>query len=469
MSKKRRILGILGIVFSVISLIGGITSILRQVDNVQESLVISNRNLPNVPAMIVPTFVITAVVQDTSVTIQTSNFPAGDTFNVHMNFYGTQGIGGTVVDTINSGAGGRLTLTFSIPEVFHGQEKIAIRLESTTSGYYTYNWFYNDIPKEVVIPPSYTGYPTFGIMNITKDEAITIQGLNFPPGDTFNVHMNYYGTQGVTGAIVETITIGADGSLPDSTYDIPAFLHDQHRIAIRLESPSSGYYAFNWFYNNTSAPPLINLLCEEGSGLNPVPLLYTNIKIAWPKRMEVDQQDSIHFSVYPDEQSPKNSSEFENRNYIVSTPMNTIGDNDCVLEEKSFPDYDVCLTAEILTAGEVIISSDGDTKCYPIEQPNIMRDWIITAKSTGPQLIIINVEKQWNLSKNEIRTDVLLRQEISLNVKEPFIELGTLNVASILSVVIGGIFGFFFKSLARKKAGEEEKRKKEDKPKILLP
>lgn len=205
----------------------------------------------------IPTFAITDVVEDTSVTIQAINFPPSEDFEVHMNFYGTLGIGGTIVDTVNSGTGA-FTATFNVPAVFHGQERVAIRLESTTSVYYAYNWFYNNTTGGGAIgaggiPPGYTGYPTFGVTDVNVDTDVTIQGLNFPAGDTFNVRMNYYGTLGVAGHIVETITINPDGSLPDSTYDIPAFLHGEYQIAIRLESPTSGYYAYNWFYNNTTS------------------------------------------------------------------------------------------------------------------------------------------------------------------------------------------------------------------------
>ena len=59
-------------------------------------------------------------------------------------------------------------------------------------------------------------------------------------------------TRGVAGAIVETVTTDANGVLSDTTYAIPDFLQGADRIAIRLQSDASGYYAFNWFYNNTA-------------------------------------------------------------------------------------------------------------------------------------------------------------------------------------------------------------------------
>jgi hypothetical protein len=61
-----------------------------------------------------------------------------------MGEYGTYGIGGIVVTTVNSGAGGSFSATYAIPAALVGRSKIAIRLESANGYYYAYNWFYNN-------------------------------------------------------------------------------------------------------------------------------------------------------------------------------------------------------------------------------------------------------------------------------------------------------------------------------------
>jgi len=91
----------------------------------------------------IPTIWIVSVVRDTSVTIQTHNFPPGLTFDVLMGPMGTRGVGGYHVGTINSGAGGTLVATFSIPPQLYGSYQIAIRTQNWATGYYSYNWFYN--------------------------------------------------------------------------------------------------------------------------------------------------------------------------------------------------------------------------------------------------------------------------------------------------------------------------------------
>ena len=103
---------------------------------------------------VIPTFSILSVVEDESVTIQTLNFPAETKFQVRMGKAGTGGVDGILVENINSRNGGSFVATFEIPEKLHGEEQIAIRLESST-GYYSYNWFENDTydrPKNDPLP-----------------------------------------------------------------------------------------------------------------------------------------------------------------------------------------------------------------------------------------------------------------------------------------------------------------------------
>ncbi len=211
--------------------------------------------VPPVQPTTVPTFRIVSVIKDQTVTIETANFPANDTFDVLMGAYGTKGINGIKVATTHSGKGGSFTATYTIPAALHGSYRIAIRLQSNTgSGYYAYNWFYNDtaagggLPTQ---PPSYRGYPTFTIVGVVRDQTVTIRTNNLPPNDNFDVLMGPMGTRGINGVKVATTSSGSGGTLT-LTYTIPASLKGSYQIAIRMQSPSSGYYCYNWFYNNTT-------------------------------------------------------------------------------------------------------------------------------------------------------------------------------------------------------------------------
>jgi hypothetical protein len=206
---------------------------------------------------VIPTFSIVSVVPDKSVTIRTYNFPANDSFKVLMGYMGTRGVNGTRVKKISSGSGGSFTATFDIPSGLIGQYQIAIRLQSTTgSGYFAYNWFYNNSSGTNigggVTPVGYYGIPTFSISSVVADSKVTIYTYNFPANDSFNVLMNYMHTKGKNGIKVATISSGNGGSF-SATFDIPTALQGQYQIAIRLQSNTgSGYFAYNWFYNNTS-------------------------------------------------------------------------------------------------------------------------------------------------------------------------------------------------------------------------
>jgi hypothetical protein len=203
----------------------------------------------------IPYFNILEVVKDTTVTIQAFNFPANDSFRVTMGPYGSYGLNGVVVGFTDTGTGGSFTVTYSIPSTLAGSERIAIRLQSPTSGYFAYNWFWNNpsnTPAPTTTPiPGYSGFPTFSIKSVVKNESVTILTKNFPPNDSYTVTMGKYGTLGIGGIVVTTTDSGEGGAF-EVTYPIPSQLADMNPIAIRLQSPTTGYFAYNWFYNNST-------------------------------------------------------------------------------------------------------------------------------------------------------------------------------------------------------------------------
>ena len=215
------------------------------------------------PVARIPTFSIKAVVRNSSVTIQTNNFPANDTFRVTMGAYGTQAINGYKVGKWNSGSGGILSPTFEIPPQLKGSYRIAIRLQSVSgSGYYAYNWFYNnstngsgtgspDVGDGKAPQPKYSGIPVFYITAVVRNNSVTITTKNFPAGLTFDVLMGPMGTRGVGGVKVGTLNSGSGGKIT-ATYTIPGALTGSYKIAIRTQNNPTGYFSYNWFYNNTT-------------------------------------------------------------------------------------------------------------------------------------------------------------------------------------------------------------------------
>jgi hypothetical protein len=208
---------------------------------------------PGTPSAAVPSFDITGIVADKTITIKTANFPAGYTFNVLWGPVGNQGKDGIRVGTLASGKGGELTTSFDIPAQVQGMSRIAVRLESTTGGFFSYNWFNNVTGGSSGATPTQPApkVGTFDIVSVAADKSVTIKTANFPAGKTYHVLMGAMGTRGVNGIKAGTVESGSGG---EQTYsvNIPAQVQGMSRIAIRLESTSGGYFSYNWFYNNNT-------------------------------------------------------------------------------------------------------------------------------------------------------------------------------------------------------------------------
>ena len=207
-----------------------------------------------------PSFSIVGVVSNGSVTIRTYNFPAGDSFDVLMGYMGTRGLNGYWTTSLASGSGGSFTATFAVPAVLYGQRQIAIRLQSSTgSGFYAYNWFYNNSTGGTggpgYYPPPGPGvkfFPTFRINAVVRDGSVTVVTRNLPPNDQFVVLMGPMGSRGINGIHVATFNTGSGGT-QTLTFPVPAQLFGCYQIAIRMQSnQGSGYFAYNWFYNNST-------------------------------------------------------------------------------------------------------------------------------------------------------------------------------------------------------------------------
>lgn len=239
----------------------------------------------NTAAQTIPTFSIVSVSRDQSVQIRTANFPPNTDFRVRMGPMGTRAINGTVVTIVNSGNGGVVDFSLAVPANLAGSGQIAIRLENDFTGHYAYNWFYNNstavapqppiigdgntggpvAPDPGPVVPPHQGIPTFSITAVDRNNSVQILTNNFPPNTDFVVRMGRMGTQAINGVQIGFVNSGQGGTI-NWSFVVPAVLANQDRIAIRLESRTTGYYAFNWFFNNTTNPtPQLPILGDGGA------------------------------------------------------------------------------------------------------------------------------------------------------------------------------------------------------------
>ena len=211
---------------------------------------------------LVPITSIISVVQDQSITIRTDYFPANDTFNVLMGLSGTQGIGGILVSKLTTGAGGSILAKFHIPTELLGQQIISIRLESPTSGYYSYNWFYNNtavvVPynsstsSSTMVTPTWRGiqegFPRFDILSVVKGASVSVRLINMPAHINYAVFMKDGRSAYTTWYEVAGFN-SADGGIFNATFTIPAALQFRPLIAVKIYNMSTKIFIVNLAYN----------------------------------------------------------------------------------------------------------------------------------------------------------------------------------------------------------------------------
>jgi hypothetical protein len=217
-----------------------------------------------------PSFIISSVDSGKSITIQGSDFPEFEEFNVLMGVYGTVGIGGEKVNTQKTGSKGEFSATYEIPADLKGAYTIAVRLESDYSDYYAFNYFFNTtyMPTTVttteassaatavatsasvanpIAESSYQGYPSFTVTKVTKDTTVEIDAENLPMDETFTVYVSDF--NGTNQPIkVGTLDSGKAGKATGS-FSIPADLKGVSQISVRLSGDTTGYFAYNYFFN----------------------------------------------------------------------------------------------------------------------------------------------------------------------------------------------------------------------------
>ena len=215
---------------------------------------------------LVPITSIISVVQDQSITIRTDYFPANDTYNVFMGLSGTQGIGGILVSKLTTGVGGSILAKFHIPSELQGQQIISIRLESPTSGYFSYNWFYNSTAAVVVpyysstsysanvipVVPTWRGiqegFPRFDITSVSKGGSVSVRLMNMPANINYAVTMKDSRSAYTTWYDVAVFNSG-DGGIFNAIWNIPTALQFRPMISIKIYNKSTKIFIVNLFYN----------------------------------------------------------------------------------------------------------------------------------------------------------------------------------------------------------------------------
>ena len=229
-----------------------------------------------------PMFAIKSVDQGKTVTVITDNFPPGLDFVAMIGKLGKNGEDGTAVGQFNSGEGGAFEATFDIPTAFKNYNALAIRLVAPKR-YFAYSWFDNSgaavasatvTTTEVTATPAPTaaveatpgptpaptadanafvpepGGPRIEILSVVASQTIIVKATNLYPNLEYVFTMGPFGEAATMGKEVGKFTSDNTGAA-ELSLTIPDGFKDLNLISIIMES-SKGY-AFNFFYNITTA------------------------------------------------------------------------------------------------------------------------------------------------------------------------------------------------------------------------
>jgi hypothetical protein len=192
---------------------------------------------------------IVSVKADESVTIRYRAAPANYIFTVRMDVAGNKALNGIVVADTNSGSGGNFEETYKIPAELHGKRTIAIRVDSTRGGFYSFNWF-NNATSTALIPstgsqqPVVTGRgPAVKVLGI-KGDMMTVRATGFPADVTFSVRVGPFYGFAKQGEVMGSVYSGKGGDF-DFNIKVSSRVKADELGAIRLDG--SGYYAYNAF------------------------------------------------------------------------------------------------------------------------------------------------------------------------------------------------------------------------------
>lgn len=217
-------------------------------------------------------FDIITIIKDESITIRTRDFPVRTDFVVIMGKATNKAKDGVQAATWNSGKGGIVEATFSIPEEIKGERIIGVRIESK-DGYTAYNWFINTTQYALV--PDANIKPSLVFSDVKKNQSVTVEAMNLPPFTTFRVRIGPHYTFYRDYASVESVTTDKTGS---AKFTIPfgKNVQDAEFVSVRLDGGSR--YVFSTFSNVTGgkevpASQLYKIVPCTIIAINPIPAL----------------------------------------------------------------------------------------------------------------------------------------------------------------------------------------------------
>ena len=187
------------------------------------------------------------------------------------------------------------------------------------------------------------------------------------------------------------------------------------------------------------------------------------VEYEWPKHMNINGSESISIALtVPTPPTSSNPG-------FTPTPIGNVSDRgvnslrpdslgaeastNC--EQEGITDPRLCQISNIFgkgykmsTASAYLVTTSFDTQLMglverSVDQPLIEWDWNIFPKSVGPQVITVGINLQWTPTGKGGGATILRQlweSPITIEVDQPFLEVGQLSLSSVITAAFGAVF-----------------------------
>ena len=169
----------------------------------------------------------------------------------------------------------------------------------------------------------------------------------------------------------------------------------------------------------------------------PTPASSVIIEAQHPGWMNMGASDTINLSLKRIiAEMATTTSMRPDRTTVAGAPA-VVGTPEAVLGQAFGPGYDAVVIAKVI-APAFEVQSTGDE--HPLDQDEITWQWGITPKLAGHQLVIISVDGQWRpQAGGRMIERTLWRQDFYIDVDEPMLNRGQIDLASLLTGLAGSM------------------------------
>jgi hypothetical protein len=192
------------------------------------------------------------------------------------------------------------------------------------------------------------------------------------------------------------------------------------------------------------------------------------LEIEYPEKIEIGRSDSIRITLFRTQQQTWVATIEGTEHVVTLASPQSVGTPDSPIEEAFGPEYTGCAKAYL--DGQAFDIGELTPECQPLEQPSFTWDWSIMPKSDaqGLQVINIRIEGRWESLNTDSKVQrELFRSRFEVQITKPI--TAYINIASIITSIVGSGFSVNWLSNWVKESKENKKKQGEDKSKNVLP